>query len=546
MALIPIMGQPVNLVPNNERAFGCEPENSFCTLYEKAAGNSIKVQVIQTPCDPTLVSNGSFIFGDTDWNVDVNVVVAGQKATHVVGSIGQINQDIYSAYSLGNYFSVTFTVTDMSGGTIELHVGETAATEIITENGIYTFYVFPPFDDTLLLFEFSADCDGAISNISSYKLLDESEVTAYLIDSTGAIAYTMTTVIALTSGNMQDRIVFTIPTQTLDEGCYTVQVIDTCTAGSIGSFVERITGGNFSNPANWTVYADPTGSAAVTGGKFVYDTINDGSLSYAYAVQPFAIPTGVKLLVKVVLQTGQIDAPLNGTVFVGELGVFSINTFLSSAPIQSNQTYTRYFIVEATDLSPSYLEQGFYFDYFLGTGTTGTNEILDLSIQTAEITSDGIDGVFESNCIQISADVSGTQYVKGYADEVNNHPTPNKSLGFLFQRDVFFLEARLALQFSNPHSPIKTENYLYSSGRKKKAYAQVGKAWDLTFHAVDENMHDTIANIINCDQFTINGNEYITDEKEYTANYGPKGVDPVGESTIEVQKIENTRFNTNI
>jgi hypothetical protein len=33
-------------------------------------------------------------------------------------------------------------------------------------------------------------------------------------------------------------------------------------------------------------------------------------LSYAYAVQPFAIPTGVKLLVKVVLQTGQIDAPL--------------------------------------------------------------------------------------------------------------------------------------------------------------------------------------------------------------------------------------------
>jgi hypothetical protein len=221
--------------------------------------------VIQTPCDPTLVSNGSFIFGDTDWNVDVNVVVAGQKATHVVGSIGQINQDIYSAYSLGNYFSVTFTVTDMSGGTIELHVGETAATEIITENGIYTFYVFPPFDDTLLLFEFSADCDGAISNISSYKLLDESEVTAYLIDSTGAIAYTMTTVIALTSGNMQDRIVFKHSNTDIDEGCYTVQVIDTCTAGSIGSFVERITGGNFSNPANWTVYADPTGSAACYG-----------------------------------------------------------------------------------------------------------------------------------------------------------------------------------------------------------------------------------------------------------------------------------------
>jgi len=59
-------------------------------------------------------------------------------------------------------------------------------------------------------------------------------------------------------------------------------------------------------------------------------------------------------------------------------------------------------------------------------------------------------------------------------------------------------------------------------------------------------MHDTIANIINCDEFTIEGNEYITDEKEYSPNWNNKSALDTAEAKIEVQKIENTRFNTNI
>jgi len=139
--------------------------------------------------------------------------------------------------------------------------------------------------------------------------------------------------------------------------------------------------------------------------------------------------------------------------------------------------------------------------------------------------------------------------VEGFADFTTTTSTSalaGRSLGFLFVVDRFWLRSRIPVQFSNPHSPIKTENALYSNGTKKKLFAQISKIWDVTFSEVDENMHDTITNIINCDTFKIDGFEYITDEKEYSANYGPKGVDTVGESTIEAGRIDGTRFNINV
>jgi len=547
MALIPIMGQPVNLVPNNERAFGCEPENGYCVLYgqdeatDTDPAEAIMFEMRQTPCGDDLIIDGNFPDGSAWVVVSGDIVFAGGKATHIVGTSAELNQDI-TDIDLGTYYQVEVTVTDMSAGTLDIYFTQTSGYSVrITENGIYTFYLYNLTEDDGIDFVWSSDCDAAISGVSVYKLLDSTEIIATLNTIDGVF------VVNMTIDLFDDYVLASVDTYTLDEGCYMVQVIDPCEVTNIGSFVERVTGGNFNSAGDWTVYAQPTGSAVVSGGQFEYDTINDGSVSYAYAVQPFAIPTGVKLLVKVVLQTGQIDAAMDGKVFVGELATYTINSFLSITPIQSNLTYTKYFILSASDLSPSYLEQGFIFDYFLGTATTGQNQILDLSIKTAEITSAGLTGVFTSNCLKVSADVSGTRKVEGFAEllDESSNPIKGRSLGFLFVDDYFWLRARLGLQFSNPHTPTSTDNNLSSNGRTKKAYAQLSKAWDLTFHAVDENMHDTIANIINCDSFQIEGNEYVTDEKEYTANYGENGINAVAESTIEVQKVDGTRFNTN-
>ncbi len=527
MALIPIMGQPVNLVPNNERAFGCEPENPYCVLYGKEDGERMMVQMKQEPCDNSLVDNGNFI-ADADWIHDVNVVIADGKATHVVGSSGEILQDIYGAYAFGNYFSVKVTVTGLSAGTISVYIAETAATEIISENGIYTFYGTPPFDNTELRFEFSSDCNGAISAVASYKLLGDGEITAYVVDATtGAIVATPTLTL------LDDYLVWSIDTDTLSEGCYNIQVIDPC-AVDVGLMTEIFTDPSFANAMDWTVVGGGL-TAVVSGGRFLC-TAGAGTGS-GTATQPFNFPVGVRTLYYVEFTTGQIEsANAGGGVYVDS------NEFFSASGLLPNTTYSKYGIYSADYFNGSELDQQFFFGIDVAGVAGDINEILSVSVLTVPLASGT--GVYTSNCLTVATDTGNTRIVEGFADEIVENGN-NKSLGFMFNPSYFWLRARLGVQFSNPHTPTSTDNNLSSNGRTKKAYAQLSKAWDLTFHAVDENMHDTIANIINCDSFQIEGNEYVTDEKEYTANYGENGINAVAESTIEVQKVDGTRFNTN-
>ena len=542
MALKPIMGQPVNLVPNNERAFGCEPENSFCTLYSKDSSEAIMFEMQQTPCDPSIISNGTFADG-TDWTPDADVIIAQNKATHVVGIIGEITQDL-SAVLINTYFQVKVTVTGMSAGTIDIYFTQAGtASATISENGIYTFYLYDVGDNDDITFVFSADCDGSIGDVEVFGLINESDAAtiATLYTSEGVFAATMI------AYNIDDYLIFRAATSSLEEGCYTITVVDPCI--DIDSLTEAFADPTFDDAGEWSVGTDIGVTPDVSSGRFNVPADYWGKKSFA--VQPFNIPTGVDLFM--------VAKVVTGTLFTG--GTVTIKTDLAGITqfggglLAQNTAYTKSLIMPSGYFDPSSLDMGIEhqaaWDAFFPTPTaniyyiTGdNNQFLEVSLMVAPASE--VSGIFTSNCLKVATDVGNTKIVEGFADPINSFPAGNKSLGFMFLQGFFWLRARLALQFSNPHSPIKTENYLYSSGRKKKAYAQVGKAWDLTFHAVDENMHDTIANIINCDEFTIEGNEYITDEKEYTANYGPKGVDPVGESTIEVQKIKNTRFNTNV
>ena len=542
MALIPIMGQPVNLVPNNERAFGCEPENSFCTLYSKDSSEAIMFEMQQTPCDPSIISNGTFADG-TDWTPDADVIIAQNKATHVVGIIGEITQDL-SAVLINTYFQVKVTVTGMSAGTIDIYFTQAGtASATISENGIYTFYLYDVGDNDDITFVFSADCDGSIGDVEVFGLINESDAAtiATLYTSEGVFAATMI------AYNIDDFLIFRAATSSLEEGCYTITVVDPCI--DIDSLTEVFADPTFDDAGEWTVGTDIGVTPDVSSGRFNDPADYFGKKSFANQV--FNIPTGVQLLA--------IAKVVTGTLFTG--GMVSIKTdligiaeFGDGVTLPQNTTFTKTLVLPSDHFDPASLSMGIEHQAAWETFPTPTvnptyltgdnNEFLEVSLMVAPASE--VSGIFTSNCLKVSIDVGNTKIVEGFADPINSFPAGNKSLGFMFLQGFFWLRARLSIQFSNPHSPIKTENYLYSSGRKKKAYSQVGKAWDLTFHAVDENMHDTIANIINCDEFTIEGNEYITDEKEYTANYGPKGVDPVGESTIEVQKIENTRFNTNV
>jgi len=540
MALIPIMGQPVNLVPNNERAFGCEPENPYCVLYGQQADGTEKIllQMKQEPCADSLVSNGTFT-ADADWTHDANVVIADGKATHVVGTIGEIYQTIYTPYALGNYFSLFLTVTGLGAGQIDVYIGSSVLIFSITSNGIYQKYWFPPFDNNDLRFEFSADCDGSISNISAFKLLDEDEITAFLSTSDDVF------VDDLNIDMLDEYICFSLPTLPLSEGCYKIQVIDPCTV--IADLTDVFVDPDFDDAGEWGFSSNspytPYFFAIYPGQNlFYFDSDGTGTPPVTgQAVQPFNLPIGQRLYIEFELDgmsAGNGVADIEFILFAQDGGDVQEIVVAEGGVFSTSKTVSA--IIPSNFLSPSNLDIG----VMMRDVATGNVNYVGYAQARYAIVNES-DGIFTSNCLKVLADVNDTRIVEGFADEVNPYPASNKSLGFMFHRDFFWLRARLGVQFSNPHTPTSTDNNLSSNGRTKKAYAQLSKAWDLTFHAVDENMHDTITNIINCDSFQIEGNEYITDEKEYTANYGENGINPTAESTIEVQKVLGTRFNTN-
>ena len=543
MALIPITGQPVNLAPNNEKAFGCEPSNSFCALYGKDDGERIMAEMRQEPCGSTLISNGNFA-DDSAWTSDTNMVIAQNKATHVIGTSGEMYQSI--APITGSYFQINVTVTGMSGGTLDIYFTQSGSqSKRITGNGIYTFYLYDLGDNDNILFLWSSDCDASISDVSVFQLLAEADLNAYLNTIDGVFIKLMTPIL------IDDYIIFSTDTDLLEEGCYNITITDPCVI--VDELTDAFLSPDFETPSDWNLTSNTPNISIFDLGPpdnnvLYFDVSNPAPQpNLAYASQPFSIPTNQRLYVEFEIDMSGLfhDNDVYVVLYAADGG--DIQEIIRASYPQSTACSGHCIfraILPANFLSSSNTDLGIFIEDGSPDGGN-VNYIAYAQMRYAVISSES-QGFYTSNCLTVSENTWNTKIVEGFADPINSFPDGNKSLGFMFLADYFWLRARLAIQFSNPHSPIKTENYLYSSGRKKKAYAQVGKAWDLTFHAVDENMHDTIANIINCDVFTINGNEYITDEKEYTANYGPKGVDPVGESTIEVQRIENTRFNTNV
>lgn len=547
MALIPIMGQPVNLVPDNERSLNCNEQGEYCVVYKKSSdiNDRIMVQMKQEPCGEDLIVDGDFPDGDNWTIVTGDIVFADGKANHVTGSSAELSQEV-TGVDLGNYYKVSVTVTGMTAGTLDLYFTQAGIySKRITENGIYTFYLFNLGDNDNIAFVWSSDCDASISGVSAYKLLIDSDIVANLLDADGNI------VSAMIIEYHDDAFVFSKATIDLDEGCYTVQIIDPCADAGTAIF----TNPNFSSGgAGWTLSTadclpDFDCSASFVGDELVQvpsatgDNDPFGKTS-TYCTVPF--DSDLEITEDCYLKFEiEVDAANDsqGFYFVVGDGVGNYTVIATFDDIEVGLHSATIFFA-AGSIDPTSLDMGIWIS---GSYFSGNTNI----VKYAQITKIPIGGsnTYQSNCLQVSSITEGTRIVEGFADFTTTTSTSalaGRSLGFLFVADRFWLRSRIPVQFSNPHSPIKTENALYSSGTKKKLYAQVGKIWDVTFSDVDENMHDTIANIINCDTFKIDGFEYITDEKEYSANYGPKGVDTVGESTIEAGRIDGTRFNINV
>lgn len=111
---------------------------------------------------------------------------------------------------------------------------------------------------------------------------------------------------------------------------------------------------------------------------------------------------------------------------------------------------------------------------------------------------------------------------------------------------TFTLKQRLRLLQFNPIYPVKTEQYLYSSGTMNRTYAQTGKERTAWFDYIDEPTHDVIRVQLLCDTLTINNQPFFCVAEDYEPEWGENGKYNLAQSRVVLMsENEPTLFNKN-
>lgn len=111
---------------------------------------------------------------------------------------------------------------------------------------------------------------------------------------------------------------------------------------------------------------------------------------------------------------------------------------------------------------------------------------------------------------------------------------------------AFTLRQRLRLLQFNPMYPVKTEQYLYSSGTMFRSYAQSGKVRTAWFDYVDEPTHDVIRLQLLSDTLTISGTEFFCIAEDYEPEWGENGKYNLAQSKVALMaQNEPTLYNKN-
>lgn len=549
MALIPINNQPVRMEPFPEETFACA-HDEYCTHYTNSiVGDLIMVQMKQTPCGDNLVADGTFTidnylpywaFTYGYWVINDNGTDVAGSATKIPGSAGTLTQAILPASTvIGDYFTITYTVTGMTDGVLTVLLGGNTS-RVVTENGTYTDYVYMTVLSNLLL-SFSADAtfDGSVSNISGYQLIYNFTGAAKLVDLDDTIIGNMLVDI------LDDRVTFYYPLSGLAEGCYRVVVIDDCNDYfTIVAGTELINNPLITDPGSpeWGTY-EVNASSTLTGGKIVQTTGAGANNITWIGNNDLAdlIPLTGTYILQIRVITGamaDINMSLDIWSWDGVSFASGIDLIGSIPSLSANTTHLIQF-VHSFDPASDGINFKFNNTYTLA---GHDNEFLSINIKYIPVDT-GVDEFgYRSNCLKVVADVGNMVKVIGSPVALADIGDDDiYSMDFLFS-DVFtHLEMLLDLSFTNPHRPVNQNTYLYSSGSKDKTHAYLDKAWDLVFHAVDENAHDVISTMMQMEYTYINGNRYICEDKEYTADWA-KGEAGLAESVVEVSRVGKVIF----
>lgn len=552
MAFQFIANQNVRMQEFPEKVFTCA-EKEFCALFKKT-DDTIDLQIKQTPCGDNLVVEGEFTDSGyySVWGYDpaqwiVTVDAAGGYITHISGSgADTLNQDILPFQGAG-YYVIYYTVSGMTAGQMTVSLG-TDVSRIVSENGIYVDYVDSTASDELLVFDVSNLFDGAISSVYCYKLLNESELSGACslvdIDGNFVMSPSLTDV-------RDDRISFQFSTSGLTDGCYRVQLIDSCfDYFSIVGNTQLMIDTGFDDNTKWTTSVGSAGgTAVVSGSKFTFTPPGAGAGSrLGIAKQAFdSPPANGNYLIQIEVETGAFQSgAYTGTniqIVFGEFVGGPYNTLATQYNPSANTTYTFNVLSSISDV---YQDATYVYINTPNDTTAGhANEIKRISIKYIEVLTAATGYGYLSNCLNVQTDTGDALLVQGQvAEDVDS--IEQYSNGFLFTNVFNRLHQRLFLSFTNPRYPKKNESYLYSNSYKKKTFNQKGKQYDLIIHELDESGHDCLSTIFDMEYTYIGESNtvkerYICEENEYSPDWS-KGESSTAEASIEISRINATVF----
>jgi hypothetical protein len=331
----------------------------------------------------------------------------------------------------------------------------------------------------------------------------------------------------------------------LAEGCYRIAVIDDCFdyINIIGG-TEIMGDPLINNAAAWEFVVDAA-SVVVSGGKMTITTgagnndfmANDTTSSAQ--VSPTLI--GLTKLIRITIVTGAIASlPIAVNVYTADNSGLAQTNLIATIPYLSANATHSIQVAHTFDANAYMILLEFVIDTNLA---SQVNEILSVSIKHTDLDAAVEEYGYRSNCIKVVSDLGNKVKIRGRVvdSDTLDSTIDESSMGFKFSEDFPELWMYIDLSFTNPHRPIKQDTYLYSTGSKKKTFATLDKAWDLVIHAVDENAHDVISTILNMEYCYINGNRYICEDKEYSADWA-KGEASVAEAVVEVSRVGDVIF----
>lgn len=496
--------------------------------------NSNAFTATVTKCELRLLACWEYT---STWTIDTD----NDTACHTPGTAGYLRASIYSTLTSSDYLNVTFSIFGMSAGTITVKAGGNQLA-VITESGTYSLWGTLGGTDSRLTFEVDGPFDGCISPGVSHRYLSIAEVStaARLIDSNNDVV----TIVDPLAEIIEDRIIYYLDTTLLADDCYTLSILDPC--GDVDGVTEINSDVPLSTSGSWTIVEDiGTGpgvtTTVVSGGKMTQSKAAN-ALGVSAVMNTYLWPTGQQYyVVDIEFTTGTIQSSTEVALYLpnGSATIY----YPLKQNVLSNTTYSLNKIVGVLNQNPSTIGTAgnIYNKFGIGLYCTDaggtTNEISSFSIRIKQY--DPANQPYISNCLSVRANTGNAKLIIGLSDSDRSH-------GFIFTSNFPQLENRLQLSFTNPHHTNKNGGYNYSNGRKKKTYSANDKAWDLTYHKVDENKHDNIQAIMSMDHFYIgeltDNEEYYWEDKSYDPDWPKKGNTGLAESTVEVSRIDQGTY----